>query len=181
MIKNLVKLQNELKCPKSLRNNFGGFNYRSAERILQDLKPLLLKYDLQLLLSDDIVAVGDRIYVKATATIKDGDGNTETVTAYAREALSSKGMSDPQNTGSASSYARKYALSALALIDESEADPDAHEATDDRIITAKEAERLRLAVEKSGRTVEQALTACHIKSLDDMTVNQMHWILRQCA
>lgn len=118
-MKELIEIQKGLKAPKGQRNNFGKYNYRSCEDILEAVKPLL--GNAYLTLSDDIIAVGDRIYVKATATLKVGAASV-TVTAMAREALSQKGMSDPQITGSASSYARKYALNGLFAIDDTKDD-----------------------------------------------------------
>lgn len=119
----LSKLQQELKAPKNLENKFGGYSYRSAEGILEAVKPLLAKYNLTLLLSDDIVEIGNRVYVKANARIASATEQL-TVSAYAREAEVKKGMDDAQITGSASSYARKYALNGLLCIDDTK-DPDA--------------------------------------------------------
>lgn len=111
----LAKIQHDLNAPKNQRNNFGNYNYRSCEDILQAVKPLL--GDLTLTISDDIQVIGDRVYVKATATISDGEHNLSTQ-AFARESLTKKGMDDSQITGSTSSYARKYALNGLLLIDD---------------------------------------------------------------
>lgn len=121
----LNKLQAELKAPKNQRNNFGKYNYRSCEDILEAVKPLLVKYNLTMTISDDIVAVADRIYLKATATITDGTESVATV-AFAREPLNKKGMDEPQITGTASSYARKYALNGLLLCDDTK-DADTNE------------------------------------------------------
>lgn len=117
-MKELVKIQTELKANKDLFNSFGGYGYRSAETILQDVKDLLNDTCCSIILSDDIVMIGDRIYVKATATIKNAQGDTESAVSFAREALTKKGMDDSQLTGSASSYARKYALCGLLAIDD---------------------------------------------------------------
>jgi predicted house-cleaning NTP pyrophosphatase (Maf/HAM1 superfamily) len=117
----LLAIQSELKAPKDLKNTFGGYHYRSCESILESLKPLLKAHGLVLTLCDDIVAVGTRIYVKATAALSDVDGTTGskwTVTAFAREEETKKGMDCSQITGAASSYARKYALNGLFLIDD---------------------------------------------------------------
>lgn len=111
----LAKIQHDLNAPKNQRNNFGNYNYRSCEDILQAVKPLL--GDLTLTISDDIQVIGDRVYVKATATISDGENNLSTQ-AFARESLTKKGMDESQITGSTSSYARKYALNGLLLIDD---------------------------------------------------------------
>lgn len=113
----LVKIQAELKAPKGQFNNFGKYSYRSCEDILEAVKPLLSKYEAYVLLSDEITQVGDRFYIKATATYKDKDSEIST-TAYAREALNKKGMDESQITGASSSYARKYALNGLFAIDD---------------------------------------------------------------
>jgi len=114
----LVKIQSELKANKDLFNSFGGYGYRSAESILEAVKPLLKETSCTIIISDDIVMVGDRIYVKATATIKNEKGDTENSVSFAREAASKKGMDESQVTGAASSYARKYALCGLLAIDD---------------------------------------------------------------
>lgn len=111
----LSAVQRALNAPKGQRNDFGKYNYRNCEDILQAVKPLL--GDAIILLSDEITVVGDRIYVKATATFKSADDDIF-VTAFAREPLNRKGMDESQITGSASSYARKYALNGLLLIDD---------------------------------------------------------------
>lgn len=111
----LAAIQKELNAPKGQFNKFGGYHYRSCEDILMAVKPLL--GDLALIVSDDIVAVGERVYIKAVATLTDGKDSV-TATAYAREAAEKKGMDAAQVTGSTSSYARKYALNGLLLIDD---------------------------------------------------------------
>ena len=123
LILKLNKIQGELNAPKNQRNNFGGYNYRSCEDILEAVKPLLKETGLVLTVSDEMVDVGGRIYVKATATITDGEHNISN-SAFAREAEAKKGMDEAQITGSASSYARKYALNGLFCIDDNK-DPDA--------------------------------------------------------
>jgi hypothetical protein len=114
-MKLLNKIQQELKAPKNQFNSFGNYKYRSCEDILEAVKPLL--GEATVTLSDEIVNIGKFNYVKATATFRDGDDVTET-TAHAREAETQKGMNDSQITGSTSSYARKYALNGLFLIDD---------------------------------------------------------------
>ena len=116
----------ELKAPKSQRNNFGKYNYRSAEDILEAVKPLANNYGLVPKLSDEPVMIGDWHYIKATASIKDvKTGEEEIATAYAREPLAKKGMDESQITGTASSYARKYAMNGLYQIDDTkDADTD---------------------------------------------------------
>ena len=113
----LTEIQSELKAPKTQFNKFGGYNYRNCEDILEAVKPLLLKHDAYILISDKIVNLGDRYYIQATAHLQCGDNSWE-VTAYARESESRKGMDDAQLTGATSSYARKYALNGLLLIDD---------------------------------------------------------------
>jgi hypothetical protein len=115
---NLVKIQNELKVPKTNVNAFGKYKYRSAEDILEALKPILLRYNATLTLSDEIVAIGTKVFLKATAKIND------TICYGYAETSEHKGMSAEQATGTASSYARKYALNGLFLIDETESDAD---------------------------------------------------------
>jgi hypothetical protein len=111
----LASIQQTLKAPKGQVNTFGKYKYRSCEDILEAVKPLL--GDLVLTISDDIVEVGGRVYVKATVSIYSGSGTLST-TAFARESETKKGMDDSQITGSASSYARKYALNGLFCIDD---------------------------------------------------------------
>ena len=113
----LALVQQTLKAPKNQKNDFGGYKYRSCEDILEAVKPLLAQNGLTLTITDDIVPVGNRIYVKATATLY-GDKETLTVSAFAREEESKKGMDASQVTGAASSYARKYALNGLFCIDD---------------------------------------------------------------
>lgn len=118
-MKELINIQSELKAPKSQFNSFGKYSYRSAEDILEAVKPLLKKYDCHLTVSDEMVQLGDRFYVKATATISKASGDGEvSVSAYAREEEVKKGMDASQITGSTSSYARKYALNGLLCIDD---------------------------------------------------------------
>ena len=114
----LLKIQTELKAPKGQTNSFGKYKYRSCEDILEALKPHLKEAGLTLTMSDEMVAVLERVYVKASASLQDGEGGSWTVSAFAREPLDRKGMDDSQITGSASSYARKYALNGLFCIDD---------------------------------------------------------------
>lgn len=123
----LNMVQQELKAPKNQRNTFGGYNYRSCEDILEAVKPLLHKYRLSLTIRDDIDERNGKIYIKAFATLVDVDKPEDKIisTAEAREADQKKGMDDAQVTGSTSSYARKYLLNGLFLIDDTkDADTD---------------------------------------------------------
>ena len=113
----ILKIQEELKAPKSQVNNFGRYNYRSCEDIFEAVKPLLKRENLLLRMSDELVQIGERYYIKATAILTDGNETIEN-TAYAREEENKKGMDGSQITGASSSYARKYALNGLFLIDD---------------------------------------------------------------
>lgn len=117
MIEKLLKIQQELKVPKTRRNTFGNYNYRSCEDIVDAAKPLCHAENLILTLSDEVVEVGGRVYVKATAKLT-GEDCHYSVTGFARESETKKGMDEAQITGSASSYARKYALNGLFAIDD---------------------------------------------------------------
>lgn len=121
----LQSIQQSLVAPKGQYNSFGKYSYRSAEDILEALKPILKEHDAVLILQDGIVQIGDRYYVEATATLY-AVGETIGTTAYAREDDSKKGMDGSQVTGAASSYARKYALNGLFMIDDNK-DPDTDE------------------------------------------------------
>ncbi|MFR7350505.1 ERF family protein [Peptoniphilus sp.] len=114
----LQNIQSRLKVEKKNYNDFGGYSYRSCEDILEAVKPLLVENNLALVMADEVEAVGERYYIKATATLYDTEGGaTIAATAYAREAKEKKKMDDAQVTGSSSSYARKYALNGLFAID----------------------------------------------------------------
>jgi hypothetical protein len=128
-MENLVKIQNELKVPKGNFNSFGKYKYRSCEDILEAVKPLLLKYNYTLNITDEILFIGNKIFLKATAQLFDGK-STYSSNGYA-ETSEHKGMSAEQTTGTASSYARKYALNGLFLIDETEQDADSQKPKDE--------------------------------------------------
>lgn len=115
---NLAAIQSALKAPKSQFNSFGGYHYRNAEDILEAVKPLLAQQGCVLTCTDEIVLIGERYYVKATATICNKEGQIVQTCAYAREEESKKGMDGSQVTGASSSYARKYALNGLFCIDD---------------------------------------------------------------
>jgi hypothetical protein len=123
----LAIVQKELKAPKGQFNTFGKYNYRSCEDIMEAVKPLCVDNGLVLTISDTIVLIGDRYYVKATSTVRDiTNGDELSNDAYARESLDKKGMDESQITGSSSSYARKYALNGLFCIDDTK-DADTNE------------------------------------------------------
>lgn len=130
--KALRLVQAELKAPKSQHNSFGNYDYRNAEDILEAAKPICLKHGLTPTIDDDIVLIGERYYVKATAIVTNDEGESITASALAREAEDKKGMDSAQVTGATSSYARKYALNGLFAIDDSkDADTDEHKHTSD--------------------------------------------------
>ena len=145
----IVKIQAELKAPKNQRNKFGNYNYRSAEDIIEAVKPILHKNGYWLNISDEIIEVGNRIYVKATATISNGK-ESFSATGFAREEETKKGMDASQITGSCSSYARKYSLNGLLAIDDTK-DADAtnkHEAEEPTYIKLHETlEDLEIAID----------------------------------
>jgi hypothetical protein len=120
-------IQSELKAPKGQYNYFGKYNYRSCEDIVEAVKPLLAKYKYHLIMSDEVIGVGNRVYIQATCKVMEGEKVIAESSALAREAEIKKGMDDSQITGTASSYARKYALNGLFAIDDTkDADTDAH-------------------------------------------------------
>lgn len=125
----LIDIQQRLKVPKDINNSFGGFQYRNLETIEDKVKPMLKEHKLTLIFTDEVVEVASRGYVKAVAILSDG---TDNITANAYAELQPKQgtkMSEPQLTGSSSSYARKYAAGGLFLIDDSKDDPDGHDNT----------------------------------------------------
>lgn len=195
-MKELVLIQNELKAPKNMFNSFGRYAYRSCESILTAVKPILAEHNCTMIITDDIVEIGGRIYVKATATISNDSGDSVTVSAFAREPESKKGMDEPQLTGTASSYARKYCLNGLFLIDDTkDADtdeyhrqtaqepPEPQEPVFDRDflirkgqdkISEREQKRLTAACNRAGDrfTLDKALAACNRSDVTEITYVQ---------
>lgn len=179
IVENLLNIQQELKAPKNQRNNFGGYNYRSCEDILEGVKPILKKYGCTLTLEDEIVQVGERYYVRAEAKLYDfKDNKTYTVTAYAREQEEKKGLDAAQITGTASSYARKYALNGLFCIDDTK-DPDTDEyakktgaepkkAAEVKKASAKQIEILKNLV----KDVPAMLKYYGVEKIEDLTMQQ---------
>ncbi len=161
----LTEIQKKLKAPKSNYNSFGKYNYRSCEDILEAVKPLL--GDNTLILSDEVVQIGDRIYVKATAVFRDGATETR-VSAFAREAESKKGMDESQVTGTASSYARKYALNGLFLID------DTKDADTDEFVKATE--RTKAKTPKRTEPEEPMMTPLQKAKIQRLT-DENQWVI----
>jgi len=167
----LLNIQNELKAPKSQFNAFGKYKYRNAEDILESVKPLCFKYKATLTLSDEIVLIGERYYVKATATLTDNEKPELKIwiTAYAREEESKKGMDGSQVTGASSSYARKYALNGLFNIDDTK-DSDSTNThgkdgkeTTTQEVTNEEILKLFKIAEQAGYTKDTVFKQCESK------------------
>ena len=157
----VVLAQNELKAPKGQYNDYGNFAYRSAEDILEAAKPVNLKNGLLLNLKDEIIEVGGRIYVKAIAVLHDVHSDLKIeVQAFAREAEVKKGMDDSQITGSASSYARKYALNGLYLIDDTK-DADSNEQK--KAIDGKE-KKANDNVKARGKNIQESMQPTEAES-----------------
>lgn len=179
----LSKIQQEMKAPKNLRNTFGGYNYRNAEGILEAFKPFEDKYGVCLVVSDEVGECGGRVYVKAYARLIDLETLMEvTATAYAREAETKKGMDDSQITGTASSYARKYALNGLFLLDDTkDADTDENRIEREARSNAEQTGRKKIGAAKAkalqgkleGKVdIEKLLTQYKVASLEDLTEEQ---------
>lgn len=138
----MMKIQQELKAPKGNYNSFGKYKYRSCEDIVEAAKPVLAANGCHLNLTDDLVLIGDRYYIKATASVICGEKVIGTSTAFARESYDKKGMDDSQITGTASSYARKYALNGLFAIDDTkDADTDEHKVQADKKAESQPAQK----------------------------------------
>ena len=179
----LREVQTRIKAPKNLYNTFGNYRYRNAEGILEAVKPYLSEYNLCLTLSDDIVQVGERYYIKATATLYDGVGSgSVSVSAYAREAVSKKGMDDSQITGTASSYARKYALNGLFLLDDTK-DADTDENRIERenrsmTISKTEAKALYSVLQKNDIDVNDFLAERNIHKLSELAPEEYAQVIK---
>ena len=174
----LLKIQNELKAPKNQRNNFGGYNYRSCEDILEAIKPILEKYKATVVLKDDVINIGDRYYIVAIVDFVDVEtGEKITAQAQARESEAKKGMDDSQISGTASSYARKYALNGLFLIDDTkDADTDEFSKVVQNKISKKMIDSLIEAIRNKGYTkghINDVLQKYGYKQLEDVKTNDL--------
>lgn len=182
----LQKVQFEMKAPKNLTNTFGKYKYRNCEGILEAFKPFGKKYGLVLTLDDSVFHDNGRFYVMATATLIDVDDPAITITnsALARESAEKKGMDDSQITGTASSYARKYALNGLFLLDDTkDADTDEyHKQTNRKSSAQEDAEvdarfdditKIISELQRTGVNERQILKAYNVNSLNDMTTAQI--------
>ena len=181
MNEKLMNIQTELKAPKNLWNDFGKYYYRNAEGICEAVKPLLEKNKCTLTLSDEMVEIGGRIYVKAIAKVVDCETNEiiGMVSAFAREPEIKKGMDESQITGTASSYARKYALNGLFLLDDTK-DADTNEqrvesnnrsAAEDKKTLAQLIGKIKLETLRTGVTEASICERYKVKTLDEMTVD----------
>lgn len=165
----LLKVQIELKAPKNQRNNFGGYNYRSCEDILEAVKPLLEKNNMTLTISDDIIQVGEKYFVKSIATVQDLESE-ETITNQAfAEIGEHKGMSSEQTTGTCSSYCRKYCLNGLFLIDDQkDADTDEYQKQEEKKATEKQ---ITILEEKcTDEEIEMIYKKYKIEKLEDLSM-----------
>jgi hypothetical protein len=161
----LLNIQAELKAPKGQYNSYGGYNYRSCEDILEAVKPLLKANNCGLTITDGVEQIGERYYIRAAATIYDAEGDESyTNVSYAREEETKKGMDGAQITGTASSYARKYALNGLFLIDDTkDADTDEHakqtgaEPKQEKKATEKQIELIRKIAEEQGKELDEEI------------------------
>ena len=165
MLNKLCRIQSELKAPKGQYNSFGKYKYRSCEDILEGVKPLLAREKCTLTLSDEVFLIGDRFYIKATAVLRDCESDKFICnSALAREDAVKKGMDGSQITGTASSYARKYALNGLFCIDDTkDADTDEHRKT---IKTGEEIEAFDKSLEEMATSNEKKLFLDMCKLLD---------------
>lgn len=172
--KKLSGVQEKLKAPKGQYNQFGKYNYRSCEDILTADKPLLKDAGLALTISDTIELIGDRFYIRAAAELRNCENDSEfvSVTAFSREPEEKRGMDASQITGTASSYARKYALNGLFLIDDTkDADTDEHHnQTHNAKITKNQVLAMRICCKKHGMPESKIYEMYNKKSLEDMTV-----------
>jgi len=184
----LIKIQKEMKAPKNQYNSFGGYNYRSCEDVLNAIKPYL--DGVYLNLQDEIICVGERYYIKATATLSDDDHSISSV-AYAREPLSKKGMDEAQVTGATSSYARKYALNGLLCIDDVRDNDQSgpHEQLNNHANSSKKLMATSDQIKKINELIEQkniakeqiqkALAQAGVESINDLNVDQAAlWVQR---
>ena len=190
MTEALRNIQSKLNAPKNMYNSFGKYSYRSCESILEAVKPLLKENGAELVLTDEIVMRGARTYVEATAIFTCGDDEV-IVKAYAREPENKKGMDESQITGTASSYARKYALNGLFLIDDNkDADTDEHhiereersrKATpikDDPKVEARQIEQIRALAEEKDVPIEAICERFRVGTLQDLTKTQFVTVVK---
>lgn len=184
----LLNIQSVLKCAKSQYNSFGKYNYRSCEDILEAAKPIVHGAQCVLTVSDEIVFVGDRFYIKATATLVDCEtGETVKNTAFAREEESKKGMDGSQITGTASSYARKYCLNGLFCLDDTkDADTNEyHNVVERKQKTApktegkSKVELLKELVVRKGANISAMLQYFKVESVEELSASDLDRCIAQ--
>ena len=189
----LSEIQTKMNVPKDKHSDYGGYDYRSAESILNEFKKYAREYNSSLLLRDEVVEIAGRVYVKSVATFIDCENGEEiSTTGYAREPESKPKMDESQVTGSSSSYARKYAMNALFLLDDVK-DPDTDEykkqtgadqknggkkeqATQDTFVNQYHINSLRKMFEKEGIDENKLLAGYQIKKIEELTIIQYKWI-----
>ena len=176
----LMNIQQELKAPKGQYNDFGKYAYRSCEDILEAVKPLLKKEKVVLTISDELQYIGNRYYIKATATLIDTESEaTISNIAYAREEETKKGMDGSQITGASSSYARKYALNGLFGIDDNKdidtTNIQSKEEKEDKKASPKQIELIQKYYQ--GENLTKLLEANNLEKLEDMSINKASEIL----
>ena len=180
IMKHVMAIQRELRAPKGNYNSFGKYKYRSCEDILEAVKPLCYKNESVLTISDELCQIGERYYVKATAKLKTPD--TEFIsTAYARESETKKGMDESQITGTASSYARKYALNGLFCIDDTkDADTDEYHNQSEKALVREIKELLavkEMTIEDFENTANDKLENLSVERLE----KGLEWLKKQCG
>ena len=178
---NLMRIQTQIEAPKNLYNSFGKYYYRNAESICEAVKPFLEKENVSLIWVDDMVAIGNRYYLKATARLLDNENNESIeVSAFAREPEQKKGMDESQITGTASSYARKYALNGLFLLDDTkDADTDEYhnqtayqQANNKPTVTSEQVGKLKVEMLRTGATEQYICEYYKHNKLIEMTQEQ---------
>ena len=190
----LMTVQQNLKCSKNQYNSFGKYKYRSCEDILEGLKPCLKEVKAAVTIDDEIIEVSGRVYVKATAHFRDAETGEEIInTAYAREPENKAGMDQAQITGATSSYARKYALNGLFMIDDTkDADTDESKNESDsrskkqdatktkevekQIISQAKADAIKQKCVNDHLDVNYILTKCHVKAIEELTEKQAYFL-----
>ena len=176
----LLSIQEVLKCNKSQYNSFGKYYYRNCEDILEAAKPICKQFGAVLTISDEIVLIGERFYIKATATLTDIEsGEKVSTTAYAREALDKKGMDESQVTGTASSYSRKFSLNGLFCIDDTKdaaALPQGEQPKEapSGKVTAQQIADLQTLAKQKGVAIESIVNGYKLKTLQDISPQQ--WV-----
>lgn len=170
-MKELIAIQSALNVPKNQRNDFGKYNYRSCEDILEAVKPLLAENKCTLFISDELSSINGKVYITAKVTIVNSEGKEISVTAHAREEDTKKGMDSAQITGSTSSYARKYALNGLFCIDDAK-DPDGDKPEKQKPkeeILSDQRRKLLEMTAKDNKLLVNILSRYSMPSMDDLT------------